>query len=191
MQVLNVTNAPIYLPYNAAPDVPFGQPLPITSISSANPGVVTIPGGYTPTAGDAVYFSTSGTLPTGLTPGTIYYVVTPSGLTFSVSATKGGAPIDTSGGAGSGTHTLHLLGRPSGVSHPFKPGATVVVLNLSGGSLTLQGASDTNGAVFGDPKGPGSYSTIAIVGAGSAALAQLSHDWIRVSTAATLVLLQN
>jgi len=55
--------------------------------------------------GMAVTFSTTGALPTGLTAGTIYYVINKTDDTFNVSATSGGAAINTSGSQ-SGTHTL-------------------------------------------------------------------------------------
>lgn len=75
------------------------------TISNATPAVVT----YTNTfaAGDPVIFSTTGTLPTGLTAGTTYYVIAAglSGSAFEVSATVGGAAINTSS-AGSGTHSV-------------------------------------------------------------------------------------
>lgn len=190
MQILNVTNLPIYLPYDKAP-VPFGDPLAVSAFTIAAPGVATVPG-YVPVAGDAVSFSVSagGTLPTGLTVGTVYYVVSPSTDTFSVSATKGGGAITTTGSF-VGPVFVHLLSNQTdGVTIPFKPGYTVCVLNLSGGTLVLQGASDS-GSTYGAPAGPGSFSTIASVLAGSAALATLNFDWIRVSTAGTLVLLQN
>ena len=75
------------------------------TISNASPGVITkvahaLPVNY------PVAFSTSGALPTGLTAGTVYYVKTvldPD--TFTVSATPGGAAINTSS-AGSGTHSM-------------------------------------------------------------------------------------
>lgn len=189
MQLLNVTNLPIYLPFDKAP-LPFGDPLEGVTCTSAAPGVVTAPG-YAPTNGDAVAFSftAGGSIPTGLTVGTQYWVVGASGNTFNVAATKGGAAITTS--STGANLVLHMIsGQVDGVTQPFKPGATAVVLNLSGGTLVLQGASDSN-VGYGVPGGPGSYSTIVSVAAGSAALAQLSFDWIRVSTAATLVLLQN
>lgn len=69
-------------------------------------------------AGQPVVFSTTGTLPTGLTPGTVYYV-SATGLatdTFSVSATPGGAAIDTSG-SGSGIHTA--TAPPAGMTDMF------------------------------------------------------------------------
>ena len=189
MQLLNVTNLPIYLPYDKAP-VPFGDPFDDASCTLASPGVFTVPG-YAPTNGDAIAFSvdTGGSLPVALTVGQKYFVVGASGATFNVSATSGGSAINT---ASAGTLlTAHLLSNETdGVTYPFKTGATVVVLNLSGGTLVLQGAADT-GTVFGDVKGPGSYSTLISLTAGTAGLASLSNDWIRVSTAGTLVLLQN
>lgn len=190
MQILNVTNLPIYLPYDKAP-VPFGDPL-VATMTIAAPGVVTVPGYDAPVIGDAVAFSTTGALPTGLVVGTTYYVVaTVTGDTFSVSATKGGSAITTSGSQ-SGVHSIHLLSNEvDGVTLPFKPGNSAVVFNLTGGSLTLQGSADSNTTTFGAPAGPASFVTIAVVPAGTAALVQLSFDWIRVSTAATLVLLQN
>ena len=57
--------------------------------------------------GDVVYFETTGALPTGLVVGTAYYVIA-TGLTadaFQVSATEGGAAINTTG-TQNGTHTL-------------------------------------------------------------------------------------
>lgn len=59
------------------------------------------------TVGDAVFFTTTGALPTGLTANTLYYVIS-TGLTadaFQVSATRGGAAVNTSGSQ-SGTHTV-------------------------------------------------------------------------------------
>lgn len=194
MQVLNVTNLPIYLPNDKAP-VPFGDPFSDASFTLASPSVVSVPG-YVPTNGDAIAFTVSGTgvLPAAITAAVVYYVVgaVPATGAFNVSATKGGAAINAAQ-ASTAPVTAHLVsGETDGVPLPFKPGYTVVVLNLSGGSLTLQGAPDLNAAgPFGNPGGPGSFVTIAVVGAGAAALAQLNADWIRVSTAATLVLLQN
>ncbi len=55
MQILNVTNLPIYLPYDKAP-VPFGDPIEGITCTSAAPGVITAPG-YVPTLNDAVQLS--------------------------------------------------------------------------------------------------------------------------------------
>lgn len=54
---------------------------------------------------DPVVFTTSGALPTGLTAGTVYYVVNKNTDDFQVSATVGGSAINTSGSQ-SGTHTV-------------------------------------------------------------------------------------
>lgn len=191
MRLLNVTNAPIYLPGGKA-SLPFGDPLSDVTCTSASPGVLTAPGYNAPVNGDRVSLSVSGAgvIPTGLTAGVPYFVVGVSGVTFQLSLTAGGAAINTSS-TGTAPITLHLLSAQNyGPSRLFKPGSSAVCLNLTAGSLVLQGAADSNTG-FGNPGGPGSYSTIATVGAGAAALVDLSYDWIRVSTAATLVLLQN
>ena len=60
-------------------------------------------------AGEPVRFTTTGTLPAGLSLATTYYVIA-SGLTandFKVSATVGGAEIDITD-AGSGVHSWHF-----------------------------------------------------------------------------------
>jgi hypothetical protein len=194
MQILNVTNLPIYLPYDKAA-VPFGDPLEGVTCTSASPGVVTAPG-YAPTNGDAVQFTflAGGSMPTGLTAATTYYVVAASGNTFEVAATKGGAAINTSSTGAS--LVLHLLSQQvDGVTLPFKPGYTVLVENNSGGTLVLQGAADTNvaapGQGYNPPGGPGTWNTLVSLTTGAQALVQLSYDWIRVSTAGTLTLQQN
>lgn len=74
------------------------------TVTIASPGV------FTWTAhgldiGTPVKFTTTSALPTGLTAGTTYYVLTtPTADTFTVSATSGGAAIATTGSQ-SGTHT--------------------------------------------------------------------------------------
>lgn len=74
------------------------------TITIASPGVVTSTGhGYvndTP-----VLLTTTGALPTGLTVGTTYYVRNSAANTFELSATAGGASINTTG-TQSGTHTV-------------------------------------------------------------------------------------
>lgn len=74
------------------------------TIIIASPGVITLNGHGFP-ANAAVVLATSGALPTGLTAGTTYYVVNPTTNTFQLSATQGGAAINTSG-TQSGTHTV-------------------------------------------------------------------------------------
>lgn len=76
----------------------------VCTISNASPGVVTR-AAHGLVNGDAIYFTTTGALPTGLAANTRYFVVSSATNTFSVSATRGGAAINTSS-AGSGVHTL-------------------------------------------------------------------------------------
>lgn len=91
---------------------PVSKVTTVTSISNASPAVVS----YTShgfAANDPVVFSTSGALPTGLTAGTTYYVMS-AGLTadaFQVSATADGDAINTSS-AGSGTHSVTAIYSP-------------------------------------------------------------------------------
>lgn len=76
------------------------------TITIATPGVATLTS-HGLVLDDVIYFTTTGSLPTGVTANTRYYVLS-SGLTandFQFSATKGGGAINTSGSQ-SGVHTL-------------------------------------------------------------------------------------
>ena len=77
---------------------------PVVTMTIANPGVITLAGNLL-SAGDGVIFYTTGALPTGITPGLTYYVVSPTTDTFQVSTIVGGSPVVTSGSQ-SGTHTI-------------------------------------------------------------------------------------
>lgn len=84
------------------------------TISIATPGTVSW-ANHGKVAGAAIKFATTGALPTGLTAGTTYYVIA-AGLTantFEVSATPGGAAINTSG-TQSGVHTAFDVTTPIG-----------------------------------------------------------------------------
>lgn len=66
------------------------------SVSVASPGIVSH-AGHTFLNNDPVIF-TAGTLPTGLTIGTVYFVRNPvAGVSYELSATSGGASINTTG----------------------------------------------------------------------------------------------
>jgi hypothetical protein len=90
-----------------------GVSLGTCTITIASPGVITrVAHGLA--VGDPVRFTTTGALPTGLTASTTYYVIS-AGLTadeFQVSATSGGAAVNTSGSQ-SGVHTLTDRSMPS------------------------------------------------------------------------------
>lgn len=86
-------------------------------ITNANPGVCTttlfnattftpVNHGYGPN--DPIEFTTSGTLPTGLSVGTTYYAVNTTPTTFEISTSPGGASIDTTG-TQSGYHRVQRI----------------------------------------------------------------------------------
>lgn len=76
------------------------------TITNAAPGVVTWTA-HGLAANQEVKFSTTGTLPNPLVAGTTYYVRNPAANTFEVSATSGGASINTTT-AGAGVHTASI-----------------------------------------------------------------------------------
>jgi hypothetical protein len=80
------------------------------TISAATPGVVSglIVGSLI--EGQSIMFGTTGTLPSPLIPGTVYYVKSLVSTTCNLAATAGGAAINTSGG--SGTHSILPNGVP-------------------------------------------------------------------------------
>jgi hypothetical protein len=79
------------------------------SVTIASPAVLTL--GYSLVNGTAVTLTTTGYLPTGLIPGIVYYVINASGVTCNLSATYGGAAINTSGSQ-SGTQSIAVRGYP-------------------------------------------------------------------------------
>lgn len=76
------------------------------TISNASPGVVTDTA-HGLVNGQALYLTTTGTLPTGLSPNVQYFVANKTTNTYELSATYGGSSINTSS-AGSGTHTANV-----------------------------------------------------------------------------------
>jgi microcystin-dependent protein len=78
------------------------------TVTIATPAVFTL-ASHGLVAGDSVYFTTTGALPTGLTANTLYYVIA-TGLTsgaFEISATEGGSAVNTTGSQ-SGVHTARF-----------------------------------------------------------------------------------
>ena len=67
----------------------------VFTVTIASPAVFSL--GNALDNGTAVTLTTSGYLPTGLVPGTVYYVINSSGTTCNLSATYGGAAINTTG----------------------------------------------------------------------------------------------
>jgi hypothetical protein len=84
-------------------DASIGLSGSIFTVTIASPGVLTTT--LNLVDGTALTLTTTGTLPTGLLVGTVYYVVGASGTQFSLATTFGGAAINTSGSQ-SGTHSI-------------------------------------------------------------------------------------
>jgi hypothetical protein len=144
--------------------VPVSKVTALTSISNASPAVFT-KAAHALAAGDALVLSTTGSLPSGLTVGTVYYVLA-AGLTadeFRVSTTPGGAAVNTSS-AGSGTHSMTYFysALPTGYHWQFAQfGSTVIAVqpNVAPQAFTLSGTA------FADLGGsPPQASYVAVVG---------------------------
>ena len=86
---------------------------PLTAAITATPGapgVIIAPIGYR--QGDILHFTTTGVLPSGLFPGTNYFVTgVSSPNTFQLSLTLDGPSLPLTD-AGTGTHTAAYQGRP-------------------------------------------------------------------------------
>jgi len=87
---------------------------------------------------DPVSFETSGAFPTGMSPDTQYYIKTvPTPDTFTISATPGGAAINTSGSQSG----VHKMGTDTIM------GAAKYVIDSNGGSVELMPLDDGTGWV--------------------------------------------
>jgi hypothetical protein len=103
--IFGYRNGPIY--YWEA-DYGYSNNISFT-VTIATPAVLTT--SINLTNGSPLQFLTNGSLPTGLIPGTTYYVINASGTTCNLSLTVGGAAINTSGSQ-SGTHTISSRAYP-------------------------------------------------------------------------------
>jgi hypothetical protein len=81
----------------------------IFTVTVASPAVLTV--GIAIPNGTAITLTTTGYLPTGLIPGTVYYVVNSGATTCNLSATYNGSAINTTG-TQSGTHYVSARGYP-------------------------------------------------------------------------------
>lgn len=127
------------------------------TITIATPGVVTWTA-HGLVAGDRITFNTTGALPTGITAGTVYFVIATNltADTFRISATNGGAAINTSGSQ-SGVHTAYNV--PYGVASttefnlPDLRGRVAAGKDNMGGSTAqnriTSGGSGISGTVLG------------------------------------------
>ena len=135
----------------------------------------------TPPVGQAVQFTTTGTLPTGLSLNTTYYVISTSTNTCQFSTTQSGSAVTFTNSSGSGTHTAvtqrafnPYAGAPDTVEYLVVAGggggaggyASSVIGNGGGGAGGLLTA--TNFAVA---SGSALTITVGAGGAGGAASA--------------------
>lgn len=126
------------------------------TVTIASPAVFTL-ASHGLQVGDRIRLSTTGALPTGLAANTDYYIsAVPSSSTFRVSATLGGADINTSG-TQSGTHTAQYFPYGAGdgsttFNLPDLRGRTFVGADAMGGSAASRltsGGSGIYGAALG------------------------------------------
>jgi hypothetical protein len=132
-------------------------------ITAANHGLI---------SGSRVRFSSSGTLPAGLTAGTDYYLRDVTADTFKVSTTVGGAAVDITD-TGSGTHTL----TPAGLQNYYRliEGEGWKFYDSSGYGRTLARVQGTPNFV--NPKVVGAtYATTGTTGNASANTVLGSHN---------------
>ena len=99
------------------------------TISIASPGVVTW-NSHGLSEGYPVSFTTTGSLPTGLTAGTEYYVRNPTTNTFQLATTRGGTVINTSG-TQSGVHTA------TGDNYPVATGEFLRIRSIVGTTINF------------------------------------------------------
>lgn len=127
------------------------------TVTIASPGVFTLTAHGLSTA-DAVYLTTTGALPTGLSANTLYYVIRINANTFRLATSRAnaraGTAINTSGSQ-SGTHTLVFC--PYGLGD----GATTFnVPNHKGKVLVGMDTSDANFDVLGLAGGAATHQLI-------------------------------
>ena len=82
-----------------------------TVTAEADDDVFTTASAHGLKTGDRVRFTEVGTLPTGVSAGTDYWVKTvPSNVTFTISASKGGATLNVTADGSAGNNTVQAMG---------------------------------------------------------------------------------
>jgi hypothetical protein len=108
----------------------------IDTCTAATTDLITVASAHGLVEGDRVRFSSTTTLPAGLSPATDYYVIA-SGLTttaLKVSATSGGSAVDITD-TGTGTHTISRYENLTGLF--FEERAIVIASRLPNDSIAL------------------------------------------------------
>lgn len=113
------------------------------TITIASPTVITLTN-HGLSVGDAIQFETTGTLPTGITAATTYYVLAAGfdANDFEIASTPGGTPINTSS-TQSGTHSLFLVSIPIIVMNAGTA-VNLKYLSITGNVLNLYGTVGVN-----------------------------------------------
>lgn len=151
----------------------------------ASPDLTFTSAAATPAVGQPVQFTTTGTLPTGFSTNTTYYVISTSSNTCRVSTIQGGSATTYTNGTGSGTHTAvtqrafsPYAGAPDTVEYLVVAGGGAGGANGGGGGagglLTAAGLSVASGTVYTVTVGAGgsgqSYANRASITAGSSSV---------------------
>jgi hypothetical protein len=134
------------------------------TISIGTPAVVTV--AASPPISAPVVFKTSGALPTGLTAGTVYFVLA-TGRTatdFRVSTSIGGSAVNTTG-AGSGTHAVYTAAFTS--TAPAGTTDTQVATTQFASTAAVAGGKFTNAINYATPVTVASAATTDIGAAAS------------------------
>ena len=139
----------------------------------------------TPDVGQPVQFTTTGTLPTGLSTNTTYYVISKSTNTCQFSTAQSGSAVTFTNSSGSGTHTAvtqrafsPYAGAPDTVEYLVVAGGGAGGSNGGGGGagglLTAAGFSVTSGTAYTVTVGAGgvgqNYNNRASITAGSSSV---------------------
>jgi hypothetical protein len=103
-----LTNAATFNPAHTTIEQVDGGSKAAFTVSIASPGVIT-DNAHGFSAGQPWTATTTGALPTGLTPGTTYFVINPTTNTYQLALVAGGSAINTSGSQ-SGTQTRYASG---------------------------------------------------------------------------------
>lgn len=133
----NSPNSPSTItPQTISGDSVFNSNQTVT-ISLANPAVVT-PATSVPINGTPIVFTTTGTLPSPIVAGSIYYVVNSGATTYQIANSVGGTPISTLSSSQSGvqTATIPIASTTSGSS-------TVTIYDTGTGVQSVTFASST------------------------------------------------
>lgn len=141
--------------------IPVSKVTALTSISNASPAVFTL-NNHGLSNGDPLVLSTTGALPTGLTVGTVYYVINATTNDFNVSTSVGGSAVNTSS-AGSGTHSFtdKYSDLPSTDNWQFLPfGDNVVAINANTAPQVYNMSSSTAFADLGGSPPTARYGAV-------------------------------